>query len=81
MRTTITIEDDVIQKARRVSAKLKRPFRSVVNTALRIGLEKTESSARNKPYKTNPHPMGLKPGYNIDNIQELLEQIEDEKSK
>ena len=71
----------IITKARRVSAKLKRPFRSVINTAPRIGLIKTENSAKNKPYKTNSHPMGLKQGYNIDHIQELLEQIEDKKSK
>ncbi|HBC87106.1 MAG TPA: DUF2191 domain-containing protein [Lentisphaeria bacterium] len=81
MRTTITIEDDVIQKARRISAKLKRPFRYVVNSALRLGLEKVEKPIKTKAYATRPHPMGLRQGYDIDNIQELLERIEEDDSK
>jgi len=81
MRTTLTIDDDVIERARALAAKLRRPFRTIVNEALRAGLDKVEHLAEQRPYKTVPHPMGLWPGRNLDNIQGLLDQIEGEESR
>ncbi|HQO33066.1 MAG TPA: DUF2191 domain-containing protein [bacterium] len=78
MRTTLTIDDDVLDKAKAVAAKLNAPFRRVVNEALRLGLQAVETAPRSRPYHTRPHKMGLKPGMNLDNIQELLAQIEGE---
>ncbi len=81
MRTTLSIDDDVLDKARAVAAKLRRPFRAVVNDALRAGLGQVEQPARQRRYKTEPHAMGLRSGRNIDNVQELLAQIEGEDSR
>jgi len=78
MRTTLTIEDDVLERAKSVAARLQAPFRRIVNEALRTGLEAVETPAKRRPYHTKPHRMGLKPGRNLDNIQELLAQIEGE---
>jgi len=78
MRTTLTIEDDVLDKAKEVAKKLHQPFRLVINEALRSGLEKIEEPLKTRPYRTQPHKMGLKPGRNLDNIHELLAQIEGE---
>ncbi|MBW2345659.1 MAG: type II toxin-antitoxin system VapB family antitoxin [Deltaproteobacteria bacterium] len=78
MRTTLSIDDDVMERARAVAAKLRTPFRAVVNEALRAGLEHVEQSAKRRPYKTEPYAMGLRSGRNIDNIQGLLAQIEGE---
>jgi hypothetical protein len=81
MRTTLTIDDDVLERARTLSAKLRTPFKTVINEALRTGLEIVERPAAQKPYKTKPHAMGLKAGRNLDNIQELLSQIEGEDAR
>jgi len=81
MRTTLPIDDDVIERARAVAAKLRRPFRTIVNEALRAGLDQVEQPAKQRPYKTEAHAMGLKSGRNIDNIQELLAQVEGEDSR
>jgi hypothetical protein len=81
MRTTITLDDDVLERARAIATKLRTPFRTVVNEALRAGLEHVEQPAKVRRYKTKPHSMGLKAGRNIDNIQELLAQIEGEDSR
>ena len=78
MRTTLPIDDDVIERARAVAAKLNTPFKTVVNEALRVGLDQVEQPAKQRRYKTNPHKMGLRHGRNLDNIQELLAQIEGE---
>ncbi|WP_041287370.1 hypothetical protein [Desulfomonile tiedjei] len=78
MRTTLSIDDDVIERAKAIAAKLRRPFRAVVNDALRAGLDQMEKPARKRAYRTEPHAMGLRSGRNLDNIQELLAQIEGE---
>jgi hypothetical protein len=78
MRTTITLEDDVIEKARSLAVRLRTPFRKVINEALRAGLEKVEAPAIERAYFTKPRKMGLKPGMNLDHIQELLARIEGE---
>lgn len=80
MRTTLTIDDDVLDKARAVATKLRTPFRRVVNEALRAGLQTVEKPAPNRPYRTRPHKMGLRAGMSLDNIQELLAQIDGEAS-
>jgi len=78
MRTTITLEDDVVEKARATAVRLHVPFREVINEALRTGLEKADAPPSERAYSTKPHKMGLKPGMNLDNIQELLARIEGE---
>jgi hypothetical protein len=72
MRTTLSIDDDVMERARAVAAKLRTPFKTVVNEALRAGLDHLEQPSKLRRYKTEPHAMGLRSGRNIDNIQELL---------
>ncbi len=78
MRTTISIDNDVIERARAVSEKMGVPFKTVVNEALRSGLDQLEQPVKYRSYKTKPHKMSLKVGRNIDNIGELLAQIEGE---
>ena len=79
MRTTLTIDDDLLDKAKAVAVKIRAPFRRVVNEALRTGLQVVEDAPpQTRSYHTRPHKMGLKAGRNLDNIQELLSQIEGE---
>ena len=81
MKITISIDDDLLDRAREIAARLRRPFRTVVNEALRAGWLRVERPAEQRPYKTEPHAMGLRSGRNIDNIQELLAQIEGNDSR
>lgn len=78
MRTTRVIDDDILDQARDLASKTRLPFRTVVNEALRAGLSMVEAPAKQKKYRTTPRLMGLKPGRNLDKIQELLAQVEGE---
>lgn len=78
MRTTLTLDPDVAAKARKGAAKLGKPFKEVVNTALRAGLEVVLAPPTAKPYRTKPRPLGLREGFSYDNISELLAQAEGE---
>jgi len=81
MRTTLSIDDDVLEKAKSTAAKTRLPFRTVINEALRAGLKTMATPPDAVPYQTKPHKLGLKVGKNLDNIQELLAQIEGEDSR
>ena len=78
MRTTLTLEEDVLEKARAVACQLRVPFKTVVNEALRLGLSEVEKPAKQRQYEMTPRAMGLRRGYSLDNIQEVLAQAEGE---
>jgi hypothetical protein len=78
MRTTLTLDPDVAAKARKGAAKLGKPFKEVVNAALRIGLDEVLKPPASKAYRTKPKPLGLRRGFSYDNIGELLARAEGE---
>jgi len=78
MRTTLSIDDDVLEKAKATAAKRRLPFRTVINEALRAGLGAIGMPADATAYKTKPHKLGLRAGKNLDNIRELLAHAEGE---
>ena len=59
-----------------VAGQLRVPFKNIINEALRLGLVKLEKQAKSRRYRTNPRPLGLRKGFSLDNIQELLSQAE-----
>lgn len=81
MRTTLTLDDDVAAKAKQASNILRKPFKSTINEALRIGLDQLLRPPTAKPYQTIARPMGLREGFSYDNIGDLLAQAEGEDFK
>jgi hypothetical protein len=77
MRTTITLDADVAQQLKAATSSTGRPFRAIVNDALRRGLPLLRKP-RSKPYRMKPHDMGIRPGISLDNIGDLLAHIEGE---
>jgi len=78
MRTTLSIDEDVLEQARKTAGRLRLPFKTVVNEALRRGLTEVEKPAKQRRYRTMPRDMGLHRGFSVDNVQELLAQAEGE---
>ena len=78
MRTTLTLDPDVAAKIKKGAAKLGKPFRKIVNDALRIGLDQVLKPAPARRYRTKPRPLGLRPGLSYDNVAELLARAEGE---
>ena len=69
MRTTLTLDADVAAKAKSSAALLGKPFKEVINAALRIGLDEVIKPPVARPYRTKPRPMGLRQGLNYGNIE------------
>jgi hypothetical protein len=81
MRTTLTLDPDVAARAKKGAVKLGKPFKEIVNSALRLGLDQVLNPPAAKPYRTKPRPLGLRPGLSYDNISELLARAEGEDHK
>lgn len=74
-RTTLTIEDDVMSQLNAEARRTGKPFKTVVNEALRRGLNGAASTPR-EPYRVVSKPMGLRSGLDLDDIEGLLDRIE-----
>ena len=75
MRTTLTLDEDVRAKLEAEMRKTGKSFKETVNETLRVGLAARPKKPV-KPFKIYARDLGLRPGYNLDKISELLEQIE-----
>jgi hypothetical protein len=76
MRTTLTLDDDIAAKLRAEARLTGEPFKQVVNRVLRTGLYAKEKVKTLPPFKVKTRDLGLRPGFDFDNIEELLEKIE-----
>ena len=76
MRTTLTLDEDVAAKLKAAARRSGRPFRDVVNEALRRGLA-VERANKRVPFKVETRSLGgARPGLRFDSIADLLEQVE-----
>jgi hypothetical protein len=81
MRTTLTLNDEVAKRAKRVAARLGVSFKDLINRALEEGISQIEQQNRAKPFRTRPVPMGLRPGLSYDDVAELIARGESEDFK
>lgn len=75
MRTTLTLDDDVASLLRRRAQETGRPFRDVVNDAIRAGLEQAPASLDGDLVPT--YALGLRPGIDIVRARHLAVELED----
>lgn len=78
MRTTLTLDEDVAALLREEAARSRRPFKQVVNHALRLGLTGGAGQAPREPFRTKPHSFGLRPGFDPDKMSQLAGELEDQ---
>ncbi len=78
MRTTLTLDPDIAARARKGAARLHKPFKEIINAALRVGLDEILAPPVAKPYHTKARPLGLRRGFSYDNISELIAAAEGE---
>lgn len=76
MRTTLTLDDDVAAKLREELRHRDGGMKELVNELLRLALNARRQINKSKPFKVQAKSMGVRPGINLNNIGDLLEQIE-----
>ena len=81
IRTTVTLDDDVLARVKREGQLRGESFRDTLNNLLRAALLKTENPAPRRIMRIAPSSMGHKPGLNYDNIESLLEYGEGDRHR
>ncbi|MBV8845332.1 MAG: hypothetical protein JO307_21195 [Bryobacterales bacterium] len=78
IRTTVTLDDDVLAGVKRESRARGTPFRQTLNDLLRLSLLSAQVKPKRQPFKIHATHMGYRPGLNYDNIESLLSYAEGE---
>ncbi|MFM7266051.1 MAG: hypothetical protein ACKOZW_10785 [Cyanobium sp.] len=80
MRTTLTIDDDLLRQLRQKALDSGTPFKQVVNTMLRAGLRRSEVVATEPAaYRLPTFSIGaLAPGVDLTKATALAAALEDE---
>jgi hypothetical protein len=78
MRTTLTIDDDLIREMRKKANDTGSPFKKIVDVALRAGLKEMGKSRISKPYKCKTYSLGYPPRADLDHALDLVEHLESE---
>jgi hypothetical protein len=76
MRTTVTLDDDVAAKLKRLARERDISFKEALNSSVRRGIERGE--ARPRPYRLPPpQRLEARRGVNLDKALQLAGEMED----
>jgi hypothetical protein len=78
MRTTLTIDDRLLEELKRTAQATGKPFKQVVNEALRTGLS-ANTARPARPYELAPTSMG-RPAADFDPVKarHVADRLEDQ---
>jgi hypothetical protein len=77
-RTTLTLDADVVARLADEVHRQRKPFRQVVNEAIRRGLSGSARRAKLPPFKVKAFKTELMPGIDWTHINRLADEWEDE---
>ena len=76
MRTTLTLDEDVVAKLREETRRRRTSFKTTVNACLRRGLEAPTEEELATPFTVQARRMGLRSGLDLDDIGGLLDLLD-----
>ncbi len=78
MRTTLNIDDEILNRLKEMANNSKKPFRQVVNEALSVGIGQLERPC-STPYSLRQASLGgPRAGINIHKALSLSDELENE---
>ena len=78
MRTTLTLDADVAQLLAEAAHRHRKPFKQVVNEAIRKGLAPSSEPRDQDGYRVHPHRTTLRPGIDAASLNKLVDELEDD---
>lgn len=76
MRTTVTLDPDVVARLNALMRERGTSFKQTLNDAIRAGTSVAHRPAER--YRLKPERMELRPGINLDKALQLAAEIEDD---
>jgi hypothetical protein len=78
VRTTLTLVSDIAALLRDKAHRDRKPFKDVVNAALRRGLSPQSKRERPKPYRVAPQETKLAAGVDRARLNQLLDEMDED---
>ncbi len=78
MRTTLSLDDDVAVALRAAQRESNKPFKQIVNDALRKGLRRSASSPKRPRFRTQSVQLGRCLVASLDDVADVLAVAEGE---
>ena len=76
MRTTLTLDEDVAAQLKAEMQASGQSFKETVNYFLRLGLRGRDRSQPMRPFVVRARELKPRPGFDFDNVAELVEKAE-----
>ena len=76
MRTTVTLDPDVLEQVKSLARRRNLSFRAALNDAIRAGLAAERGGSRR--YTLPARPMRLRPGIEMTHALRMADALEDE---
>jgi len=78
IRTTVTLDEDVLDRVKQVSRRRGTSFKETLNELLRAALLGARPQARRPKFRVKPLQLRPLPGLNYDDIEGLISYAEGE---
>lgn len=78
MRTTLNLDDDLVQKLKREAGRSRTSLTATVNRVLRDAMERLQPDAVRHPYRCPTFSMGFPPVANLDKALQLAASLGDD---
>jgi hypothetical protein len=78
MRTTLTLDPDVVRLLQEEQHRQRKSFKEVVNEAIRRGLAPRAAQRPRGRYRIKPHKTTLRAGVDIAAFNRLADELEDD---
>jgi hypothetical protein len=78
VRTTLTLDPDVARMLDDEVHRTRRPFKQIVNDALRRGLAPRVADETLEPYRVTVHKAKLRAGIDPTSLNRLADELDDE---
>ncbi len=77
MRTTLTLDDELVRAVKRIAGKRGTSFKAVVNEALGAGIRAIESPPSRALYRTKALDVTILPGIDPYKLGQVADEAED----
>ena len=81
MRTTLTIDEDIAVRIRKLRRRRGHSLNQVINRLLREALRISRRTPDAKPFRTKPHRLFLRPGFDAVGFNRLVDELEAEERR
>jgi hypothetical protein len=77
MRTTVTLDDDLVDALKQRAHERDVPFKQALNETLRAGLTGAAPASASAAYRMTPRDLGVRPGVDLSKALQLAAELED----